>query len=64
MRQQFMAQMLGVQRPTVSTTAFMLQQAGLISYSRGQMKILDPEGLIEGACACYELMERENGSDL
>lgn len=59
MRQQFMAQMLGVQRPTVSTTANILQQAGLISYSRGQMKILDSEGLVEGACGCYELMERE-----
>jgi len=59
MRQQFMAQMLGVQRPTVSTTAIILQQAGLITYSRGQMKVLDSEGLVEGACGCYELMERE-----
>ena len=59
MRQHFMAQMLGVQRPTVSTTAHMLQQAGLITYTRGQMKVLDAEGLIEGACGCYELMERE-----
>jgi len=59
MRQQFMAQMLGVQRPTVSTTAHILQQAGLITYSRGQMKILDPEGVVDGACGCYELMERE-----
>jgi len=59
MRQQFMAQMLGVQRPTVSTTANILQQAGLITYSRGQMKVLDPEGLVDGACGCYELMERE-----
>lgn len=59
MRQQFMAQMLGVQRPTVSTTAHMLQQAGLITYTRGQMKVLDAEGLVEGACPCYELMERE-----
>lgn len=59
LRQQFMAQMLGVQRPTVSTTAHMLQQAGLISYTRGQMKILDPEGLADGACECYEIMERE-----
>lgn len=59
MRQQFMAQMLGVQRPTVSTTANILQQAGLITYSRGQMKVLDPQGLVEGACGCYELMEHE-----
>lgn len=59
MRQDFMAQMLGVQRPTVSTTAHMLQQAGLITYTRGQMKVLDAEGLVEGSCACYELMESE-----
>ena len=59
LRQQFIAQMLGVQRPTVSTTAHMLQQAGLISYARGQMKILDPEGLADGACECYAIMENE-----
>jgi Crp-like helix-turn-helix domain len=59
MRQEFMAHMLGVQRPTVSTTAYILQQAGLITYARGQMKILKPEGLVEGACGCYQLMERE-----
>jgi hypothetical protein len=59
MRQEYMAHMLGVQRPTVSTTAHMLQQAGLITYTRGQMKVLDSRGLVEGACACYELMERE-----
>ena len=59
LRQQFLAQMLGVQRPTVSTTAHMLQQAGLISYTRGQMKILDAEGLADGSCECYEIMERE-----
>ena len=51
--------MLGVQRPTVSTTAHMLQQAGLITYTRGQMKVLDAVGLVDGSCVCYELMERE-----
>lgn len=59
MRQEFMAHMLGVQRPTVSTAANMLQQAGFISYTRGQMKVLDPEGLTKGACECYELMEAQ-----
>lgn len=57
MRQDFLAAMLGVHRPTVSTAAHMLQKAGLISYSRGKMKIVDPDGLAEGACECYELME-------
>jgi Mn-dependent DtxR family transcriptional regulator len=59
MRQEFMAQMLGVQRPTLSTTASILQKAGLITYTRGRMTVLDSEGLAAGACPCYELMERE-----
>lgn len=59
MRQEFMALMLGVHRPTVSIAARMLQQAGLISYSRGQMRILDAEGLRSGSCECLELIERE-----
>lgn len=57
MRQEFMAQMLGVHRPTVSTAANMLQKAGLITYSRGQMKVVNPEGLAAGACECLSLME-------
>jgi len=59
MRQEFMALMLGVHRPTVSTAANMLQQAGLIRYSRGQMRIVDPEGLRNGSCECLELMEQQ-----
>lgn len=59
LRQEFVAQMLGVHRPTVSTAANMLQQAGLITYSRGQMQVLDAEGLRSGSCECLELMERE-----
>jgi CRP-like cAMP-binding protein len=58
-RQEFMAMMLGVHRPTVSTTANMLQQAGLISYSRGQMRILDADGLRNGSCECLELIEKQ-----
>lgn len=59
MRQEFMALMLGVHRPTVSTAARMLQQAGLISYSRGQMRILDADGLRNGRCECLELIEKQ-----
>ena len=59
LRQEFVAQMLGVHRPTVSTAANMLQQAGLIRYSRGQLRILDADGLRNGSCECLELMERE-----
>jgi len=58
-RQEFVAQMLGVHRPTVSTAANMLQQAGLIRYSRGQMRILDEEGLRNGSCECLALIEKQ-----
>ena len=59
MRQEFLASMLGVQRPTVSITAQILQQAGLIAYTRGHMRLLDPAGLAAGSCECLELMERQ-----
>ncbi len=58
-RQELIAQMLGVHRPTVSTAANMLQQAGLIKYSRGQMRVVDEEGLRSGSCECLELIEKE-----
>ena len=59
LRQEFIAQMLGVHRPTVSTAANMLQQAGLVKYSRGQLRVLDAEGLRNGSCECLEIMENE-----
>jgi len=58
-RHEFLAQMLGVHRPTVSTAAGMLQEAGLISYRYGKLSILNPEGLAEGACECYQIMEAQ-----
>lgn len=59
MTQDFMAQMLGVHRPTVSTTASLLQQAGLISYNRGRVTVTNHEGLKAGACECLQLMEAQ-----
>lgn len=59
LRHEFLAQMLGVHRPTLSTTAAMLQKAGLITYRYGKLTILKPDGLIEGACECYEMMETQ-----
>lgn len=59
LRHEFLAQMLGVHRPAVTIAAGMLQKAGLIAYSRGQMSIVDPEGLREGSCECYEIVDRE-----
>lgn len=58
-RQEFIAMMLGVHRPTVSTAANMLQHAGLIKYSRGNMRILDAEGLRNGSCECLEVIEKQ-----
>jgi CRP-like cAMP-binding protein len=52
--QEFLGQMLGVQRTSISIVAGALQKAGLIRYRRGHIKILDVEGLQEGACECYE----------
>jgi hypothetical protein len=51
--QEFLAQMLGVQRPTVSIVANTLQKAGLIRYSRGHVRLLDIPALEDGACECY-----------
>jgi hypothetical protein len=51
--QEFLAQMLGVQRSSVSPAALALQQAGLIRYSRGRIEILDVEGLQKASCECY-----------
>ena len=59
LRHEFMAQMLGVHRPSVSIAAKMLQQAGLIRYSRGRMEVLDPQGLRDGACECLGLIEAQ-----
>lgn len=51
--QEFMAEMLGVRRTSVSIVAHTLQQAGLISYRRGHVKIDKPEELQHAACECY-----------
>jgi CRP-like cAMP-binding protein len=57
--QEFLAQMLGVHRPTVSIAAGMLQRAGLISYSRGIITILDRAGLRDASCSCYGFVSQE-----
>ena len=51
--QEFLAQMLGVRRSTVTLVAGSLQQSGLIKYSRGDVKIVDRGGLESVACECY-----------
>jgi CRP-like cAMP-binding protein len=57
--QEFLAQMLGVRRPTVSIAAGMLAKAGLISYVRGQMTLLDRAGLEQASCECYAIIAAE-----
>jgi CRP-like cAMP-binding protein len=54
--QEFLAQMLGVQRSTVTVAAGELQRAGLIGYSRGKIHILDRPKLIKTACECYQIV--------
>lgn len=57
--QDFLAAMLGVERPAVTTVAGKLQQRGLIEYSRGRVRVTDRQGLESVACECYEVSRRE-----
>lgn len=54
--QEFLAQMLGVSRPSVTLSAAALQNAGLISYHRGAMRIIDRQGLEDASCECYAVI--------
>jgi len=57
--QNFVAQMLGVRRPSVTLAIGMLQKAGLITYSRGRLVVLDRRGLEAAACECYGIVQQE-----
>jgi CRP-like cAMP-binding protein len=56
--QEFMAQMLGVRRSTVTVLAGKLQELGLIRYHRGHVVVLDRAGLEKTACECYAAIRR------
>ncbi len=57
LRHEFLAMMLGVHRPAVTIAANVLQNAGLISYRRGNLTIKNPLALRESACECYRIIE-------
>ena len=58
--QEFLAEMLGVRRTTVTLLAQELQKKGIVRYSRGRITILDRPALEACACECYEAVKHEN----
>jgi CRP-like cAMP-binding protein len=56
---EFLAQMLGAPRTTVTLAAGQLHEAGLIDYSRGHITIKDRSGLEKAACECYRVVRNE-----
>jgi CRP-like cAMP-binding protein len=61
--QEFLSQMLGVRRTTVTLVARQLEQAGLIQNRRGRIVIIDREGLEDVACECYAIIrDQMNGT--
>jgi CRP-like cAMP-binding protein len=56
---EFLAQMLGVRRPTVTAVAGTLQKAGLITYHRGRITVIDRKGLEGACCECYKVVVKE-----
>jgi DNA-binding transcriptional regulator YhcF (GntR family) len=56
--QEYLAEMLGVKRTSVTLVAHTLQTAGLIKYSRGKIQIVDVQALQDSACECYETVKR------
>ena len=59
MTQELIANMLGVRREGVTEGALSLQKAGLISYSRGRITVLDRPGLEQRTCECYAVVKKE-----
>jgi len=62
--QNLLAEMLGVQRPTVTNAARELERAGLIARGRRQVTILDRQGLVAASCECYQLVRARVASHL
>src|SRR6476661_5735791 len=60
LKQQFLAEMLGVHRPAVTIAAGALQKAGVIRYTRGKVTVLDRKALEDAACECYGIISRRD----
>ncbi|MDP3088269.1 MAG: Crp/Fnr family transcriptional regulator [Methylotenera sp.] len=59
MTQELIANMLGVRREGVTDAAGKLQELGLITYSRGKIKVLNRKGLENKCCECYQVVKLE-----
>ncbi len=57
----FLATMLGTDRPSVSLAAGVLQKKGLIEYTRGAVKIVNRKKLEASACECYGVIRQYDG---
>jgi CRP-like cAMP-binding protein len=59
--QEFLGEMLGVRRESVTSVARTLKTAGMIKYASGRIRIVDVDGLKECACECYETVKEQYG---
>jgi CRP-like cAMP-binding protein len=57
---EFLSEILAIRRPTVSAIAGEMQQAGIVSYRRGRVVLLNRQGLIRISCDCYELSRKDD----
>ena len=62
--QNILAEMLGVQRPTITNAVRELERAGLIEQGRGQLTILDRPALTKVSCECYQLVRNRTAFHL
>ncbi len=62
--QNLLAEMLGAQRPSITNAAHELERAGLIKRGRGQVTLLNRDGLKEASCECYQLVRERVASHL